>query len=127
MSDATPSDTELALLKMFWRHGPMSAREAQAHAGPELGWAVSTTRTMLERMRSKGLLTRRSVHGMAVYSAARDKVDVIGGVLRRLRKLLDIRGALPASAFSGSELLSAEEVDRLQGLLNAPDEPSRGE
>ena len=38
-----PSDTELAILKLFWLHGPMSAREAQGHAGPELGWADSTT------------------------------------------------------------------------------------
>src|ERR1700754_762401 len=76
-----PSDTELDILKLFWRHGPMSAREAQAYAGPELGWADSTTRTVLERMRAKGLLSRRAVHGLAVYTAARGKVQVLAGVL----------------------------------------------
>ena len=112
-------------MKLFWAHGDMSAREAQDHAGPELGWAVSTTRTTLERMRAKGLLHRRSVHGMAVYSAAQRKVDVIGGLLRRMRGLLDIEGDLPASAFSGSRLLSPEELAELEALL-ADDQDADG-
>lgn len=120
-----PSDTELALLKLFWRQGPMSARETQDLAGPELGWAVSTTRTTLERMRAKGLLGRRSVHGMAVYSAAQGKVDVLGALLSRVRGLLDIKGPLPASAFSGSELLSPAEVEELEALLGGDQENGR--
>jgi predicted transcriptional regulator len=116
-SAQSPSETELVLLKLFWRGGAMSAREVQALAGPELGWAVSTTRTALERMRAKGLLERRSVHGMAVYQPAQGKVDVLGGVLRRVRRLLDIKEPLPVSAFSGSELLTREELDELEALL----------
>jgi len=116
-----PSDMELALLKLFWRQGPMSAREVQDLAGPELGWAVSTTRTALERMRAKGLLERRPVHGMAVYSTTQAKVDVVGAVLRRLGRLLDIKGPLPASAFAGSELLSPEELDELETMLASDD------
>lgn len=122
MNVAPPSDAELALMKIFWAHGPMSARETQDHAGPELGWAVSTTRTTLERMRAKGLLDRRSVHGVAVYTAARGKVAVVGGLLRRIRDLLDIKGDLPASAFAGSELLSPEELAELEALLAATPE-----
>jgi predicted transcriptional regulator len=119
MDAASPSDAELALMKLFWAHGAMSAREAQEHAGPELGWAVSTTRTTLERMRAKGLLDRRSVHGVAVYSAAERKVDVVGRMLRRFGALLEIEGDLPASAFSGSRLLSPEELEELDALLAA--------
>jgi predicted transcriptional regulator len=122
MDEASPSAAELALLKLFWIHGPMSAREAQGHAGPELGWAVSTTRTTLERMRAKGLLERRSVHGVAVYAPAERKVDVIGRLLRRLRGVLDIEGDLPASAFAGSRLLSPDELEELDALLAADGE-----
>ena len=109
-------------MKLFWTHGAMSTREAQEHAGPELGWAVSTTRTTLERMRAKGLLERRSVHGVAVYSAAERKVDVVGRMLRRFRSLLDIEGDIPASAFAGSRLLSPEELEELEALLAADSE-----
>lgn len=116
-----PSDTELAILKLFWRHGPMSAREAQAHAGPELGWADSTTRTVLERMKTKGLLARRPVHGMAVYEAAQGKARVLAGVLKKLGSLLEIEGSLPASALVGSQILSADDVAELEALLKEDD------
>eukprot|EP01030_Chromulinospumella_sphaerica_P013466 gene13466-13244_t len=65
-----PSDTELEILKVFWRDGAASAREIQAALPQALDWTGSTTRTVLERMRAKGLLVRRSVHGLAVYEAA---------------------------------------------------------
>jgi BlaI family penicillinase repressor len=121
-----PNDTELELLKQFWRKGSLSAREVQDLAGPDLGWTVSTTRTVLERMRAKGLLSRRSVHGLAVYDAARDKVSVIGAVLRRMRGLLEIDGVLPASAFAGSQLLTPQEAAELEQMLAKAD-PSEGE
>lgn len=116
---ADPSDTELDILKLFWRHGPMSGREVQDKAGPELGWADSTTRTVLERMRTKGLLARKSVHGLAVYEAAQAKVDVLGGVLKKLRGVLEIDGPLPAAAFTGSQILTADELEDLQAILDA--------
>lgn len=113
-----PSDLELEVLKAFWRGGAMSAREAQGLIEPALGWSASTTRTVLERMVAKGLLVRRSVHGLAVYEARTGKVDVIGGVLNRLRGLLEIDGRLPASAFAGSQILSETEIEELETLLN---------
>ena len=115
-----PSDSELEVLKLFWRTGPMSAREAQGLVEPELGWAVSTTRTVLDRMAAKGLLQLKSVHGMKVYSPAQPKVQVIGGLLKKLvRGVLEIDGALPAAAFTGSQILSEDEVAELEAILNS--------
>jgi BlaI family transcriptional regulator, penicillinase repressor len=107
-----PSDLELEVLKAFWRGGAMSAREAQGLIEPELGWSASTTRTVLERMVAKGLLVRRSVHGLAVYEAHK-------------RGLLEIDGRLPASAFSGSQILSETEIQELETLLNAGDKETK--
>ena len=121
-----PSDAEMAVLKAFWREGPMSTREAQDALAGELNWAYSTVRTVLERMRAKGLVNRRSVHGVAVYSPAGDKVSVLGGALKRLvRSVLEVRGELPASAFAGSEILTADELEALHRLLNAEPEDSK--
>lgn len=118
-----PNDTELALLKLFWQSGPMSAREVQDALPPELDWAASTTRTVLERMRAKGLLARKSVHGMAVYDPAQDKVAIIGATLRRMmRGVLEIDAVLPVSAFSGSRLLSEDDLKALEAILNADEE-----
>ena len=118
---SAPSDAELDLLKCFWRDGDLSASEVRARISHDLGWTSSTTRTVLERMRSKGLLTRRNVHGMAVYSTAQPKVAVIGGLMKRLGALLDLDGPLPVAAFSGSQILDADDIAELEAALAAPD------
>ena len=116
---AVPTDAELDVLKAFWRDGPLSAREVQARIADSLDWSSSTTRTVLERMRTKGLLSRRAVHGMAVYAPAQPKVAVIGGLMRRLGALLEVDGPLPAAAFSGSQLLSEADIVALEAALAA--------
>lgn len=116
---AAPTDAELDLLKCFWRDGDLSSREVQARIADGLGWTSSTTRTVLERMRAKGLLARKEVHGVAVYSAIQPKVAVIGGLMKRLSAILEIDGPLPAAAFSGSQLLDAEDIAALKAALDA--------
>lgn len=121
-STTAPSDAELDVLKVFWRDGDLSGREVQDRVGEALGWTSSTTRTVLERMRAKGLLARRSLHGVAVYAPAQPKVAVIGGLMRRLSAMLEIDGALPAAALSGSQILDAGDIAALEALLAAGSE-----
>lgn len=123
---ANINDTELEILKVFWRDGELSAREAHNRVGVELNWSPSTSRTMLERMRTKGLLSRRDVHGMAVYAHIHPKVQILGGLMRRLSDLLEVRGVLPVAAFSGSELLDEDDIVALE-LALSQDEPTEGE
>jgi len=113
-----PTDAELDVLKAFWRDGALSSREVQARIADELAWSSSTTRTVLERMRAKGLLTRREVHGVAVYTPAQPKVAVIGRLMKRLGDLLEVEGPLPAAAFSGSQLLSEADIAALEAALS---------
>ena len=121
MAQVLPSDTEMEILKRFWRDGDLSARELQARVGDRLNWTPSTTRTVLERMRTKGLLSRRDVHGMAVYSHVHPKIEVLGGLMRRLSTVLELDGSLPAAAFSGSQLLDAADIAELEAVLNRAD------
>jgi BlaI family penicillinase repressor len=123
---ADPSDAELDLLKLFWRDGPLSARSVHDQIGPQLGWAPSTTRTVLERMCGKGLLERRDVQGLAVYAATEAKVDVLGRALRKFaRQVMEIDGPLNAAAFTGSQLLSSDEIAELQAALDAESSSSQ--
>lgn len=116
---ASPNDTELEVLKCFWRDGDLSSREVHDRVAAQLNWTPSTTRTVLERMRAKGLLARRSVHGIAVYSQSQSKLTVVGGLMRRLSTLLEIDGSLPAAAFSGSQLLDDADIAALEAVLKA--------
>lgn len=117
-----PTDAELQVLKHFWRDGDLSSREVHDRIAARLDWTPSTTRTVLERMRSKGLLSRRDVHGVAVYSHAQPKTQVLGGLVRRLSALLELDGGLPAAAFSGSQLLDSDDISELEAVLNGSGE-----
>ena len=44
--------------------------------------------------------------------------------IRVMRQVLEVEGPLPASAFAGSAILSAEELTELEALLNA-EEPQQ--
>ncbi len=116
---AAPTDAELDVLKCFWRDGDLSASEVRTRIADSLGWTSSTTRTVLERMRAKGLISRRDAHGVAVYSAVQPKVAVIGVMMRRLSSLLEMQGPMPASAFSGSALLDEDDIVALEEALAA--------
>ena len=117
---ADPSDAEFDVLKLFWRDGPLNARQVHDQIGPQLGWAPSTTRTVLERMCAKGLLGRRDEAGVAVFLARESKVDVVGRALVKFsRKVMEIDGPLSAQAFTGSQLLSPDEISELQAMLDA--------
>jgi predicted transcriptional regulator len=117
----TPTDAELEVLKCFWRDGDLAAREVHDRLAAHLEWTPSTT--VLERMRTKGLLSRRDAHGVAVYSQTRPKVEVLSGLMRRFSALLDMDEALPAAAFTGSQLLSDADIAEIEALLNGPAKP----
>ncbi len=115
-----PTKSELAILKVLWRQGRSSAREVHDVLGERQDWAISTTRTLVERMHAKGLLHREDYHGVAVYRAAVEKVATIGAVLKDFAaSVFDVHGDLPVSAFASSDLLTKDELDQLSALLNA--------
>ncbi|SFS45498.1 BlaI/MecI/CopY family transcriptional regulator [Brevundimonas viscosa] len=117
MAAVDPNDTELEVLKRFWRDGDLSAREVHERIAAEFDWTPSTTRTVLERMRAKRLLSRRQVHGVVVYAAVQPKVQVLGRLMRRLSDLLELDKGLPAAAFVGSQILDADDIAELEALL----------
>jgi predicted transcriptional regulator len=118
----TATRTELSVLKQLWPDGRKSAREIHDGLSDETGWSYSTTRTIVSRMEEKGLLKRKDVHGVAVYSPALSRVAVLGAMARELtRQVLDIKGALPASMFADSPHLTKDELDELDAILNADD------
>ncbi|MDR6640914.1 MULTISPECIES: BlaI/MecI/CopY family transcriptional regulator [unclassified Luteibacter] len=113
------SDSELEVLKALWEKNPLSARELHDELAARTGWAVSTTRTVLERMRAKELVTRSEAHGLAVFTPATTKVEVLGNSLSHLfRHVLEVPGSLPVSALTGSAILNADELAELDRMLN---------
>lgn len=124
--------TDLSILKTLWSADRMSAREVHDALFDETGWSYSTTRTLLARMEEKKLVARTDYHGVAVYSAAMSRVQVLGQIARELtRGVFDIKGALPASMFADSPHITKDDLAELDAILNgeegdaAPAKPAK--
>ncbi|MDN2712575.1 BlaI/MecI/CopY family transcriptional regulator [Janthinobacterium sp. SUN118] len=116
---ATPSVTELSLLKALWKEQPLSARELHARVEEELGWSFSSTRKTLERMLEKAMLVQRSVHGVLVYEANVDKVATLAAFAHDFgRRVMEIDSPLPVSMFTGSKLVDQQELAALEQMLH---------
>ena len=70
MSSPSPiSDTERAVLKALWDHGPGTVRELHT-ALLEQGWAYTTVQTLLTRLAGKGYVECDRSTPAHVYKAA---------------------------------------------------------
>lgn len=117
------TDSELEVMKALWRRGPRSAREVHDDLAPRLAWAYTTTRTTLDRMVDKGLVRRRSSHGLYVYESALSRPRGLAGLVRRLsRRVLEVEPARVVSLFGESLELTDEELRELEALIAADEE-----
>ena len=115
---ATPSVTELTLLKALWKGQPLSARALHASVEAELGWSFSSTRKTVERMLEKGLLVQRSEQGLLVYETRADKVSTLAAFAHDFgQRVMELDSPLPVSMFTGSKLVDRQELAQLEQLL----------
>ncbi len=122
-----PSDYELKLLRHLWREGRLSARELHDASVEETNWSYSATRKTLERMVEKGLVSLEAVHGLNTYVAAQSKVETLAVLASAFaRDVLDLDAPLPAAAFTGSKLVSPDEIAELETLLQDLSAKSKG-
>ena len=115
---ATPSVTELTLLKALWKGQPLSARALHASVEEELGWSFSSTRKTVERMLEKGMLVQRSEQGVLVYETQADKVATLAAFAHDFgRRVMELDSPLPVTMFTGSKLVDQQELAQLEQLL----------
>ncbi len=116
------SRSEMEVLKVLWRHGRLSAREVHERVGPRRGWALSTTRTVLERMVRKGAAVREAFHGVNLYAAAVSRPAGLAALVRDFaERVLEIDAAAVVPLLTRGADLSEEELAELERLLAADD------
>jgi predicted transcriptional regulator len=80
-----PTDAELDILAILWRHGPSTVREVHEALGKDSGY--TTTLKQMQLMTEKGLVTRSERFRSHVYEAAAPKEQtqkqIAGDLLRR--------------------------------------------
>lgn len=111
-------ELELELLRFITDHSPITVRDVSAQFGEERGLARTTVLTVMERLRKKGYLERKSRKGVFEYSPCLKKNDLL---IRLTRSFTDrvLGGSIdPLVAYLAEDAdLSDEQINELQHLL----------
>ncbi len=122
----TLNSSELDVLKVLWGGESLSARELHERLTPLHAWSYSTTRTVLERMVLKGLLDKRSSHGIYLYGPAISRAAGLAGLVRDFaERVLETSHEPVVSLFAQSGVLTTEEVEDLSRLLESESSKER--
>ena len=122
-------DQQLEILRFISERAPVTPRQVADHFGETRGLARTTVITVMEKLREKGLLTRRKAGGAFQYSTVVAPPDVEQGMVERFIEQTLGGSILPFVAYltRGKKLSSQEaaELKRLARDLEAQEEESR--
>ena len=121
------TDAEMAVLRVLWGRGPLTAREITSAVYPDGGETeFASVHSFLQRLERKGLVTRDRSGFVHVFSAAVSQSDVAGQELEALAEKLAGGSLAPfLMHLVQRERLTEEEVAEIRRLLDAS-EPPRG-
>ncbi len=115
----TINDTEWDLLEVLWAKERATAREVTEALTKTRGWAVSTVKTMLDRMVQKDLVAARQVGNVWEYTPAVKPVEARRSAWAELVDKAFGGAVAPALQFLAKDAkLSKRELAELRELLD---------
>lgn len=113
------ADAELAVLKVMWEHGPLTARaiaEAIYPDGAESEFAA--VHSFLQRLERKGLVVRDRSSFVHVFSPTASEVDILGQEIKTLVERLGTGSLAPMiMQLIDQKRLSKKEAAEIRKLL----------
>lgn len=119
---------ELEILRIVTDRAPVTVGEVAEHVAETTGQARTTVLTVMERLRSKGYLSRRKVRGKYHYSPRIDKTELLRGLVQDF-----VEGALGGSVspflayLSENARLSDAEIANLKRLVRELEDRPTGD
>jgi len=112
------SKTELDIMKILWKGGRMSGREVHDELNVTYNWAYSTSKTILDRMVVKGLLSKENFHGVFLYEPLITRPMGLAQLVRNFAdRVLEMDYGSVVSLFARSKTLTPAEIAELSRLL----------
>ena len=111
--------TEWRLMQILWELRRGTVREVHETVREETGWALSTVKTLLERMEKKDLVRVRKVGPVRQYSARRSKEAFVPRAVKVfLDRVLDDSMTPLVRYLADTRGLSDEDVADLRRILD---------
>jgi BlaI family transcriptional regulator, penicillinase repressor len=121
-------ETEWDLLDALWTSERATAREVTEALSAKRGWAVSTVKTLLDRMVEKGLVHARQVGNVWEYTPAVRRVDARRSAWGEFVGKAFGGSAAPALHFLARDAkLSKKELAELRALLDRNERKDKGD
>ena len=113
-----PTDSELEILQVLWKHGPSTVRFVNDWLNRKKRTGYTTTLKLMQIMTEKGLLSRDSSRKVHIFSPAVKEEET---QTRLIDKMLDLAFDGSASKLVlqtlGSNRTSREELDKIKKLI----------
>ena len=110
--------TEWAVLDCLWTQQPLTLMQLVAQLKTSMGWAKSTTATMVRRMEEKGLITSQTVGKAKEFYANVDRNKAAEQETKSfLARVYKGSVGLMMSAMTEKQALSQAEIDELYEIL----------
>lgn len=112
------SEAEFEVMKVVWKHSPISTNEITERLTKTTSWNPKTIQTLIKRLVTKGVLTYEKQSRVFVYTPLVEKSEYISQESNSFLKRYyngDITSML--SAYIDNDRLSETEIDTLRSLL----------
>ena len=113
------SEAEFEVMKIVWKHAPISTNEITDKLLQTTSWSPKTIQTLIKRHANEGALTYEKQSRVFVYTPLVEENEYIGQESNSFLKKFyngDITAML--SAYIENDKLSETEIDTLRSLLS---------
>ena len=112
------SKAEYDILRVLWKKGQQTVREVHDQIQSVHGWAYTTTKTMMDRMVTKGLLNRETFHGIYLYQPLITRPVGLARLVQFFAdRVLEMDVSSVVAMFAQSKAITPEEIQELEHLL----------
>ena len=113
------SEAEFEVMKIVWKHAPISTNEITEQLTQTTTWSPKTIQTLIKRLVNKGALSYEKQSRVFVYTPLVKENEYIGQESNTFLKRF-YNGDITAmvSAFIENDKLTKTEIDTLRSLLS---------
>lgn len=113
------SEAEYEVMKIVWKHAPISTNEITERLTKTTTWSPKTIQTLIKRLVTKGALTYEKQSRVFVYTPLVEESIYISQESRSfLNRYYDGDITAMVSSYLESDRLSEAEIDTLRSLLS---------
>ena len=112
------SEAEFEVMKVIWKHAPISTNEITEKLTKTTTWSPKTIQTLIKRLVTKGVLSYKKQSRMFVYTPLIEEKEYIGQESHFfLERYYGGNITAMLSAYIEDDKLSESEIDTLRSML----------